>query len=65
MKHVTYAVHDPSVHVPAGAWPETAAATTDGSGLAVDNGNGKRHVGWPEAAAFTTDVSAFAEDLRR
>lgn len=63
-----HAVHEEvSVHVPASGWPEIAAATTDGSALAVDSGPERRKAGWPEAAAFTTDgwVSVDFDDLRR
>lgn len=56
---------DSSIRVKAVVWPEFAAATTDGSALAVDAGPETKKTGWPEAAAFTTDVSAYVEDLRR
>jgi len=58
---------DASVHVTAAGWPEIAAATTDGSGLAVDNGPEKARAGWPEASAFATDGWATVEfgDIRR
>ncbi len=55
MKHATAIHQDLSARVPAGPWPETAAATTDGSALAVDSGPEAKKTGWPEAAAFATD----------
>lgn len=67
MKHATAIHEDLSVSVSAGAWPETAAATTDGSALGIDAGPTAHKTPWPEAAAFTTDgwITVEFDDLRR